>query len=65
MIKRVGFTILTAMLFCLSIDLGVIPAAAQEIKNPSAEVVYHGGGCRKDSPPGYCCHAGSKPYHCH
>ena len=32
MIKRVGFTILTAMLFCLSIDLGVIPAAAQEIK---------------------------------
>ncbi|CAN0045151.1 MAG: hypothetical protein CMF72_13135 [Mameliella sp.] len=25
----------------------------------------HGGGCRKDSPPGKCCHAGSKPYHCH
>ena len=25
----------------------------------------HGGGCRKDSPPGQCCHAGSKPYHCH
>lgn len=25
----------------------------------------HGGGCRKDSPPGLCCHAGSKPYHCH
>ena len=27
--------------------------------------VGHGGGCRKDSPPGRCCHAGSKPYHCH
>ncbi len=25
----------------------------------------HGGGCRKDSPKGKCCHAGSKPYHCH
>ena len=25
----------------------------------------HSGGCRKDSPKGQCCHAGSKPYHCH
>jgi len=25
----------------------------------------HGGGCRKDSPQGKCCHAGSQPYHCH
>ncbi len=25
----------------------------------------HSGGCRKDSPPGKCCHAGSKPYDCH
>lgn len=25
----------------------------------------HGGGCRKDSPRGQCCHAGSQPYHCH
>ncbi|MAP15687.1 MAG: hypothetical protein CMH86_12695 [Oceanibulbus sp.] len=25
----------------------------------------HGGGCRKSSPPGQCCHAGSEPYHCH
>ncbi|PAU66230.1 hypothetical protein BZL41_02735 [Pseudomonas sp. PIC25] len=27
--------------------------------------IEHGGGCRKDSPPGQCCHAGSQPYHCH
>ena len=27
--------------------------------------VEHGGGCRKDSPAGQCCHAGSQPYHCH
>jgi hypothetical protein len=25
----------------------------------------HSGGCRKDSPQGQCCHAGSQPYHCH
>lgn len=29
------------------------------------QTVAHGGGCRKDSPPGQCCHAGSQPYHCH
>ncbi|TDT77046.1 hypothetical protein BDE40_0322 [Litoreibacter halocynthiae] len=30
-----------------------------------SSTVSHGGGCRKDSPQGQCCHAGSKPYHCH
>lgn len=24
----------------------------------------HSGGCRKADKP-RCCHAGSKPYHCH
>ena len=33
--------------------------------NPLAQELAHGGGCRKDSPPGRCCHAGSEPYHCH
>ena len=28
-------------------------------------IIEHGGGCRKSSPPGQCCHAGSKPLHCH
>ncbi|HAC49605.1 MAG TPA: hypothetical protein DCE85_10025 [Sulfitobacter sp.] len=31
----------------------------------TSEVPSHGGGCRKSSPPGQCCHAGSEPYHCH
>jgi len=31
----------------------------------SSTALAHSGGCRKDSPPGKCCHAGSKPYHCH
>lgn len=29
------------------------------------QTIAHSGGCRKDSPQGQCCHAGSKPYHCH
>ncbi|APX13894.1 hypothetical protein BWR18_13875 [Tateyamaria omphalii] len=29
------------------------------------DAIFHGGGCRKSSPPGQCCHAGSQPYHCH
>lgn len=32
---------------------------------PLSQDLAHGGGCRKDSPPGRCCHAGSEPYHCH
>ncbi len=31
----------------------------------SNDQIAHGGGCRKSSPPGKCCHAGSKPFHCH
>ena len=30
-----------------------------------AAAFAHGGGCRKDSPRGQCCHAGSQPLHCH
>lgn len=34
------------------------------IKN---EVIAHGGGCRKSSPPGQCCHKDHKTglVHCH
>lgn len=39
-------------------------AADVNLVSPSS-AVQHGGGCRKDSPRGQCCHAGSKPYHCH
>ncbi|MEM7491289.1 MAG: hypothetical protein AAF390_19420 [Pseudomonadota bacterium] len=40
-------------LLLASFVLTAMPAAA------------HGGGCRKSSPPGQCCHAGSQPLHCH
>jgi len=31
------------------------------------EIVEHGGGCRKSSPPGQCCHMNRKTgaVHCH
>ena len=31
------------------------------------EIVEHGGGCRKSSPPGKCCHMDRKKgvVHCH
>ncbi|MBO6825280.1 MAG: hypothetical protein JJ879_03700 [Sneathiella sp.] len=33
----------------------------------ATEVVAHGGGCRKSSPPGQCCHMERKTgiVHCH
>lgn len=32
-----------------------------------SEVVEHGGGCRKSSPPGLCCHMDNSTgvVHCH
>jgi len=41
------------------------PVASMTGAESYRETVQHGGGCRKDSPPGQCCHAGSQPYHCH
>jgi hypothetical protein len=31
------------------------------------EITEHGGGCRKSSPPGQCCHMDNKAgsVHCH
>jgi len=33
----------------------------------AGQVVEHGGGCRKSSPPGQCCHMDNKAgsVHCH
>ncbi len=45
-----------------------VPAYAKQPIQPTLSItneVAHGGGCRKDSPQGQCCHAGKKPYHCH
>lgn len=48
------------------IALSAVPALGNPaLLTGSAGDAQHSGGCRKDSPPGKCCHAGSKPYHCH
>ncbi|MCQ0093696.1 hypothetical protein FGD77_18930 [Roseovarius sp. M141] len=36
-----------------------------EVARPDVSTIAHSGGCRKSSPPGQCCHAGSQPLHCH
>gem|GEM_PF-359821 len=60
--------VLTLSMICLS---GIASAAA----NPSGllgaiwgqDEVSHGGGCRKSSPPGQCCHMekATGKVHCH
>ena len=41
------------------------PASAQPVFVD--QVIGHGGGCRKSSPPGQCCHMDHKKgtVHCH
>lgn len=61
---------ITAAIFSLFVLMGTGSGsyAGQQVTanlGAQTETVWHGGGCRKDSPPGECCHAGSEPYHCH
>ncbi len=44
------------------------PAVTREIPPIGTESVFeHGGGCRKSSPPGQCCHmeTATGRVHCH
>jgi hypothetical protein len=44
-----------------------IPLAIALFALPFAPAGAHGGGCRKSSPPGQCCHMDKKQgsVHCH
>ncbi|MAO92110.1 MAG: hypothetical protein CMM81_11260 [Rhodospirillales bacterium] len=53
---------------------GLVFFATQSITHATAlptvtqnESIAHGGGCRKSSPPGQCCHMDNKAgsVHCH
>lgn len=46
-----------------ALGLSVADAGAE----PIAQTFEHGGGCRKDSPPGRCCHMdhSTGTVHCH
>ncbi|OWY08900.1 hypothetical protein B6V74_09525 [Thioclava sp. F42-5] len=59
---KVLFSFVTAM-FTLSMPLHAMPTAAGLSQVETA----HGGGCRKSSPPGECCHMDNSlgRVHCH
>lgn len=52
-------------LFALGAELMPVHAAGSVII--SDQMIEHGGGCRKSSPPGLCCHMDNKAgsVHCH
>ena len=57
-------------LLCVAAAICLTQAAfaAAPVTPPEGMVrsdAMHGGGCRKSSPAGQCCHAGSQPLHCH
>lgn len=54
-----------AALFALGGEIAPVRAAGGVIV--SDQMIEHGGGCRKSSPPGQCCHMDNKAgsVHCH
>ncbi|MBU3059229.1 hypothetical protein [Pseudomonas indica] len=65
MLIRKSLAAWVAALFVLCAQITSAQATLLSIPTAQADKIEHGGGCRKDSPPGQCCHAGSQPYHCH
>ena len=64
LIMRVTFLATTIACFAsFSPAFAGLPSSALTFGSQSE--IAHGGGCRKSSPAGQCCHAGSQPYHCH
>lgn len=61
----------TAMVLAIAalITFGGHPVLVQAGSEPSIadQLIEHGGGCRKSSPPGQCCHMDNKAgsVHCH
>lgn len=49
----------------LTIMVSMNPSLATIKSAVTDDVTSHSGGCRKSSPAGECCHAGSEPLHCH
>jgi len=47
--------------------IGAAETVSRAAGTPDSPVLEHGGGCRKSSPPGKCCHLDKKAgvVHCH
>ena len=62
-VKKITISVLfTSVLFSSTPALAL---NSMEVNVQNQNDIQHSGGCRKSSPPGQCCHAGSKPLHCH
>ncbi|WP_107221198.1 hypothetical protein [Thauera aromatica] len=60
-----AFLIFTAALFSFIVTPSM--AGAQPASISEQVILEHGGGCRKSSPPGKCCHMDNRAgkVHCH
>lgn len=63
--KFIPIVALAAALCFGTAGLGLAAVGAGTSVQP--ETVQHGGGCRKSSPPGQCCHMDRRAgvVHCH
>ena len=59
------FLFIAPVAIFISAGPSLAQSGSQLIANPVPTSVEHSGGCRKSSPAGQCCHAGSEPLHCH
>lgn len=64
---RVSLIMAVVAVLALSFGGGHVAATAPTAPTIKPEVVEHGGGCRKSSPPGQCCHMDHSTgiVHCH
>lgn len=56
-----------ALLFAINFPSLAVSSSSHGMSRNGTEIVEHGGGCRKSSPPGQCCHMDNKAgsVHCH
>lgn len=56
-----------ALLFAINFPSLAVSSSSHGMPRSGMQIVEHGGGCRKSSPPGQCCHMDNKAgsVHCH
>ncbi len=60
-------TVIFVISALFTLGAGTMPIHAAQAPVVLDKTVEHGGGCRKSSPPGQCCHMDNKAgaVHCH
>jgi hypothetical protein len=54
--KHLVFGVAIALALGTMPSQGIAAYSDSQTQTRSSETVSHGGGCRKSSPPGQCCH---------